>query len=80
MKTLTVGHLKTDFSQVLEHIRHGEEYGIAYGKKKHTIAVIVPIQKYANLHKRTLGILEKAGKKIILKKDFKITDDELLLA
>lgn len=79
MKTLTVGHLKTTFSDVLTHVRQGAEYGIAYGKQKKTVAVIVPIEKYQQQHKKKMGVLESKGK-IIITKQFKMTDQEFLRA
>jgi len=34
MKTLPVGELKAQFSEVLEKVKAGESFGIVYGKKK----------------------------------------------
>lgn len=79
MKTLTVGNLKTTFSEILMQVRQGQEYGIAYGKQKKMVAVIIPIEKYRRQHKKKLGLLESLGK-ITLKKDFKMTDQEFLQA
>lgn len=79
MKTLTVGNLKTTFSDVLNHVRQGTEYGIAYGKQKKVIAVIQPIKKYKRQHKKKIGILESKGK-IIMTKQFTMTDQEFLNA
>jgi len=77
MKTLQVGELKTNFSQILDDIKKGEEITISFGKKKEKIAVIVPYNKYKkNIH-RELGILEKKAS-FSLKKNFKISDEELL--
>lgn len=78
MQTLTVGNLKTNFSEVLTHIRQGKEYGISYGKKKEPMAVIIPINNYLKLHPKRLGSLEKPGQKIIIKKNFKMTTEEFL--
>ena len=79
MKTLTVGNLKTHFSEVLAHVRQGKEYGIAYGKKKEAIAIIIPIQKYVAQQQKKLGILE-SDITVQFKPDYKITDQELLQA
>ncbi|MCP4136344.1 MAG: prevent-host-death protein [bacterium] len=77
MKTLQVGELKSKFSQVIDDIKHGEEIAISFGKKKETIAVIVPIAVYKKKRQRKLGILEnKASYK--MSDDFSISDDELL--
>ena len=76
MKTLTVGKLKANFSQILDFIKNGEEIIIEFGKKHEKIAVIIPYKRY-NLKKRKVGILKgKASFKI--KNDFKMTDEELL--
>lgn len=77
MQTLTVGHLKTTFSEVLTRVRQGEDYGIAFGKKKEPVAVIIPIEHYLPKREKKLGILE--GKcKITISRDFKMTDEEFL--
>jgi antitoxin (DNA-binding transcriptional repressor) of toxin-antitoxin stability system len=79
MKTLTVGKLKSDFSNILNTVQNGEDIVIEYGRKHKKIAVIVPYQTYISKPKpkRKIGILKgKASFKI--KKDFKITDEELL--
>ena len=77
MKTLQVGELKSKFSQILNDVKHGEEIAISFGKKKETIAVIVPFSSYKNKKKRKLGIIEgKASFK--LSDNFSITDEELL--
>jgi len=34
MKTLPVAELKAQFSEVLEKVKHGESFGILYGRKK----------------------------------------------
>ena len=46
MKTLQVGELKSNFSKILEEVKHGEEIAISFGRKKETIAVIIPFSKY----------------------------------
>jgi antitoxin (DNA-binding transcriptional repressor) of toxin-antitoxin stability system len=78
MKTMNVGELKENFTKMLDIINQGEEITISSGnKKKKYIAVLVPFNKYTGKHKRQLGILEKKAS-FSLKKDFKITDEELL--
>ncbi len=77
MKTLQVGELKSNFSQVLEEIKKGGEITISFGKKKEKIAVIVPYKKYKKNIRRTLGILEKKASYSI-SADFSITDEEFL--
>ena len=76
MKTLTVGNLKTHFSEVLREVQNGEEVAIAFGKKKEIVAYLV--QKPAHkLEKRKLGPGEAKGK-VTFKMDFKMSDEEFL--
>lgn len=77
MKTLPVGELKAQFSEVLELVKHGASFGILYGKKKKPIAMIVPFKEKNNKKERKIGILEgKANVTFAL--DFKMTEEELL--
>ena len=76
MKTLTVGDLKTNFSEVLKAVQLGEEFAIAFGKRKEVIAYLVPKQMRKK-EKRKIGILE--GKAfVVFKEDFKMTAEEFL--
>ncbi|MEQ1645682.1 MAG: prevent-host-death protein [Pyrinomonadaceae bacterium] len=77
MKTLPVGELKAQFSEVLEKVQQGESFGITYGKSKKLIAEINPPRKRKGAKKRKLGILE--GKvKFVFADDFKMTEEELI--
>jgi antitoxin (DNA-binding transcriptional repressor) of toxin-antitoxin stability system len=77
MKTLPVGEIKAQFSEVLEKVRQGETFGILYGKKKKPVAMIVPYIDSEEKKERKVGILD--GKvKITFSDDFKITEEELL--
>jgi antitoxin (DNA-binding transcriptional repressor) of toxin-antitoxin stability system len=77
MKTLPVGELKAQFSEVLERVKSGESYGILYGKKKKPIAMIVPYKDEAIKKERKIGLLDgKATYKF--KDNFKMTEEELL--
>jgi antitoxin (DNA-binding transcriptional repressor) of toxin-antitoxin stability system len=76
MKSLPVGELKAQFSEVLEKVQQGESFGILYGKKKTPVAMIVPIVE-PQRKKRKLGIL-KGKAKVIFADDFKMTDEELI--
>ena len=77
MQTMTVGHFKAHFSQVLDIVQHGEDVVISYGKKKEKIAVLVPYDRYEGKPQRILGLLaDKAT--FSISGDFKINDDELL--
>ena len=75
MKTLQVGELKAKFSKILEDVKNGEEIGISFGKKKETIAVIVPYSKYKKKNKVKLGLLEGKGR-CVIHDDFTMTDEE----
>jgi antitoxin (DNA-binding transcriptional repressor) of toxin-antitoxin stability system len=78
MKTLTVGDLKTNFSEVLKDVQNGESIAISYGKKKKIIAYLVSeIKTESKKPKRKLGLLEgKATFKWV--GDGKITEEEFL--
>ena len=45
MKTLPVAEVRTNFSALLKEVELGNEIGIAFGRRKETIAVIVPIEE-----------------------------------
>jgi len=77
MKTLPVGEIKAQFSEVLEKVRQGESFGILYGKKKRPVAMIVPYVEAGKKAKRQLGILD--GKtEFKFADDFKISEEEFL--
>ena len=77
MKTLQSAEAKTHFSSILKDIEAGNEVAIAYGKRKETIAVIIPYKKWKKNRKRQLGTLE--GKMSVkFAKNFSITDEELI--
>ena len=75
MKFLPVGELKTHFSEVLADIKSGEEVVITYGKKRESIAVIVPYSQYRKKHSIRLGLLQ--DKKMKIHDDFKMSEEEL---
>ena len=76
MKSLSVGELKTNFSEVLEKVQQGESFGILYGKNKKLVAEIGPPKKQKK-KKRKIGIMD--GKvKIVFADNFKMNDEELL--
>lgn len=77
MKSLPVGELKAQFSEVLEKVQQGESFGILYGKNKKLVAEINPPRKQKKKKKRKIGILD--GKmEIVFADNFKMTDEELL--
>lgn len=80
MKSLPVGEIKAQFSEVLEKVQQGESFEIVYGKKKKPVARIVPINgngSESKKKKRKLGILD--GKmKVVFSDDFKMTEEEFI--
>lgn len=76
MKILTVGDLKTNFSEVLKAVQMGEEFAIAFGKRKEVVAYLIPKHLRKN-GKRKIGILEGKAS-VTFKEDFKMTDEEFL--
>lgn len=76
MKTLAVGDFKTHFSEVLDEVKHGEEFVVCYGRKKEKVAVLIPFEKYWK-KQVTLGVLEGVATYRI-HDDFDMTDEEFL--
>jgi len=76
MKTMSVGELKTHFSEVLKRVLAGEEIGIMYGRKKEIVAKLVP-KTTKKQPRRKIGILEGKGK-VKFASDFKITEADFL--
>lgn len=77
MKSLSVGEIKTHFSEVLEKVQQGESFGITYGKNKKLVAEINPPKTKQTKKKRKLGILE--GKmEVVFADDFKMTEEEFI--
>jgi prevent-host-death family protein len=77
MQTLTIGELKTDFSEVLKKVRSGQKIVISYGKKREKVAVIVPYSDYDTMPERSLGLLKDRAE-CIIHDDFEISGKELL--
>jgi prevent-host-death family protein len=77
MQTLTIGELKTNFSEVLKKVKSGQKIGISYGKKREKVAVIVPYSDYVSTPERTLGLLKDRAR-CIIHDDFEITEKEML--
>ncbi len=77
MQTLSIGELKTRFSEVLQKVRSGQKIVISYGKKREKVAVIVPYSVYASKQERSLGLLkDRAG--CIIHDDFEMSEKEML--
>lgn len=77
MKTLALAEAKTHFSAVMKEVEQGNEVAISYGKKKETIAVIVPYEAWKKSKKRQLGTLRDKGA-VVFAADFSMRDEELL--
>jgi antitoxin (DNA-binding transcriptional repressor) of toxin-antitoxin stability system len=77
MKTLPVGEVKAQLSEILEKVKQGESVGILYGRKKRPIAMIVPYLDSEKKKERKIGILD--GKvKVTFADNFKMTEEEFL--
>ena len=76
MKTFGVGELKANFSEIVDRVRLGEEFAVAYGRKKEKVAVILPYAHFRRRRERKLGIL-KGQARCVIGKDFTMTDEEL---
>lgn len=77
METLTIGELKTNFSEVLKKVKSGQKIGISYGKKREKVAVIVPYSDYVSTPERSLGLLKDRAR-CIIHDDFEITEEEMV--
>ena len=77
MKTLVIGELETQFSEILERVQSGESFGIIHERKKKPIAMLVPYKQKLIKKDRQIGLLD--GKvKIQIADDFKMSEKELL--
>lgn len=66
MKTMTVGELKAQFSEVLGQIlKNGEPVAISYGKKKEKIAAIIPYSQLKPQSERVLGVMQGRARCVI---------------
>ena len=78
MKTMTVGELKAQFSEVLgQMLKSGEPIAISYGKEKEKIAAIVPYSQIKPKTARTLGLM-KGRARCVIHGDSALSDEELL--
>jgi prevent-host-death family protein len=77
MKTLPVAEIRSNLSTLLKEVESGSEIGISFGRRRETIAVIVPIADYKKMKERKLGSL--AGRVTVeFSQDWKMTDEDLL--
>ena len=78
MKTMTVGELKAQFSEVLgQMVKSGEPVAISFGKKKEKIAAIIPYSQRKPQIDRELGLM-KGRARCVIHDDFALGDEELL--
>jgi prevent-host-death family protein len=76
MRTVSVGELKTNFSEILKDVVKGEKIIITFGKKSRKMAVIIPFNEFFG-KKRKLGLLAKKGK-VRFSKDWSMTEEEFV--
>jgi prevent-host-death family protein len=79
MQEVTVGELKANFSTFLERVARGEEITISFGKRRKRVAVLLPYDHHTRKPERKLGLLRARGR-CVIPKDFKLTDEEMLLS
>lgn len=80
MKTMTVGELKAQFSEVLgQLIKNGEPVVISYGKKKEKVAAIIPFEQLKPEGERPLGLMQSRAR-CLLHDDFALDDEAMLNA
>ena len=72
-----MGHFKAQFSDLLNRVRGGERVAIQYGRRKETVAILIPAREAKRIPNRMLGILHgKASFKSGA--DFKMTEEDFL--
>jgi antitoxin (DNA-binding transcriptional repressor) of toxin-antitoxin stability system len=57
MKAMSVGEVKSHFSEILADVKQGGKTGILYGRVKKPVAMIVPYAEEKQ-QKRKIGILD----------------------
>lgn len=78
MKTMTVGELKAQFSEVLgQMVKSGEPVAISFGKKKQKIAAIIPYSQLKPQTGRALGLM-KGRARCVIHDDFALGDEDML--
>ena len=75
MKQVSVANFKAQFSDLLNLVRRGERIAIQYGRRKETVAILIPASREKPAWKRPLGLLRgKASFK--LRPGFKMAEDD----
>ena len=77
MESISVGELKSRFSEVLERVKKGEEIIISYGKMRKKVAVLLPYDHYAPRQDRRIGLFKERGP-CVIHEDIKLTEEEML--
>ncbi len=77
MKSMTVGKLKGEFSEVLKQVQAGEPVAVELGRKHTRVAVIVPYAQYRQGESRVLGVLEGEATYRV-RADWDIPDEEMV--
>ena len=78
MKRMTVGKLKTSFSDVLREVEKGTVVAVEFGRKHTPVAVLLPYAQYAEKKApRRLGVLEGRARYRV-RESFAMSDDDLL--
>jgi prevent-host-death family protein len=77
MDTLPLAQAKARFSAVIEEVMGGGEVAVSYGRKRQTVAVIMPFERWKRLTQRQLGTLQGRGT-LTFADDFPMTEEELI--
>ncbi len=79
MESIQVGHLKAEFSAILQRVQNnGEMFIVEYGRNHKKIAMLVPYQESLEYRSpRVFGVMKNRGS-FTLANDFEMTDDEIL--
>lgn len=80
MKTMTVGELKAQFSEVLTQlVQNGEPVAVSFGRKKEKVAAIIPYAQLPVQADRPLGVM-KGRARCVTHENFALDDEEMLRA
>ena len=77
MRVLQSAEVKTHFSSIIKDVEAGNEVAITYGRKKQTVAVIIPYDQWKKTKKRQFGSLKDKAS-VHFSKDFSMSDGELI--
>jgi len=73
---MTVGELKTNFSEVLQQVQQGKEFQVLYGRAKKPVARLCPINEKPP--QRKIGLLDGKAS-FTMGDDFKFKSEEEFL-